>query len=221
MPANEPLLAALSLCGATEIYRVGGAQAIAALALGTKSISPVAKLFGPGNAYVVEAKRQAVGPCAIDLLPGPSEVLVIADDSANPEWVASDLLAQAEHGHGSAAILLTPSAALLDAVADPSAAIGRVVPPETLVCRCEEVSRGAIDAALAVATAPNAVKLATRAGMGPCQGRMCEAMLVRMAAARSGRQPDELGGFAARFPIRPVRIGDLVGAVNVAPDATI
>jgi histidinol dehydrogenase len=114
---NPALLAALSLCGATEIYRVGGAQAIAALALGTKTIAPVAKLFGPGNAYVVEAKRQALGICAIDLLPGPSEVLVIADDSANPDWIAADLLAQAEHGHGSAAILLTPSAKLLDAVA--------------------------------------------------------------------------------------------------------
>lgn len=111
------LLAALSLCGASEIYRVGGAQAIAALALGTKTIAPVAKLFGPGNSYVVEAKRQAVGLCAIDLLPGPSEVLVIADETANPDWVAADLLAQAEHGHGSAAILLTPSATLLDAVA--------------------------------------------------------------------------------------------------------
>jgi histidinol dehydrogenase len=110
------LLAALHLCGATEIYRVGGAQAIAALALGTKTIAPAAKLFGPGNAYVVEAKRQAVGLCAIDLLPGPSEVLVIADEAANPEWIAADLLAQSEHGHGSIAILLTPSAELIDAV---------------------------------------------------------------------------------------------------------
>jgi histidinol dehydrogenase len=113
---HPALLAALSLCGATEIYRVGGAQAIAALSLGTKTIEPVAKLFGPGNAYVVEAKRQAMGLCAIDLLPGPSEVLVIADESANPDWVAADLLAQAEHGHGSAAILLTPSAKLLEDV---------------------------------------------------------------------------------------------------------
>ncbi|MDD5199196.1 MAG: histidinol dehydrogenase [Terrimicrobiaceae bacterium] len=113
---DPALLAALRICGATEIYRVGGAQAIAALALGTKAIAPVAKLFGPGNAYVVEAKRQAVGLCAIDLLPGPSEVLVIADDSANAEWIAADLLAQSEHGHGSIAVLLTPSAALLDAV---------------------------------------------------------------------------------------------------------
>lgn len=114
---HPALLAALSLCGATEIYRVGGAQAVAALALGTKTIAPVVKIFGPGNAYVVEAKRQAVGLCSIDLLPGPSEVLVIADDTANPAWVAADLLAQAEHGHGSEAILLTPSGTLLDAVA--------------------------------------------------------------------------------------------------------
>ncbi len=113
---HPALLAALRLCGATEIYRVGGAQAIAALALGTKTIAPVAKLFGPGNAYVVEAKRQAVGLCSIDLLPGPSEVLVIADEFANPDWIAADLLAQAEHGHGSMAVLLTPSAMLLDAV---------------------------------------------------------------------------------------------------------
>ncbi len=113
---HPALLAALHLCGATEIYRVGGAQAIAALALGTKSIAPAAKLFGPGNAYVVEAKRQAVGLCAIDLLPGPSEVLVIADEFANPEWIAADLLAQSEHGHGSIAVLLTPSAELLTEV---------------------------------------------------------------------------------------------------------
>jgi histidinol dehydrogenase len=113
---HPALLAALRLCGATEIYRVGGAQAIAALALGTKTISPVVKLFGPGNAYVVEAKRQAVGLCAMDLLPGPSEVLVIADEMANPEWIAADLLAQSEHGHGSISVLLTPSAEVLDAV---------------------------------------------------------------------------------------------------------
>ena len=114
---HPALLAALKLCGATEIYKVGGAQAIAALALGTKTISPVAKLFGPGNAYVVEAKRQAVGLCALDLLPGPSEVLVIADEQANAEWIAADLLAQSEHGHGSISVLLTPSAEVLEAVA--------------------------------------------------------------------------------------------------------
>jgi histidinol dehydrogenase len=113
---HPALLAALSRCGATEIYRVGGAQAIAALAHGTKTILPVQKIFGPGNSYVVEAKRQVFGKVAIDLLPGPSEVLVIADKSAKPDWVAADLLAQAEHGHGSQAILVTDSEKILTGV---------------------------------------------------------------------------------------------------------
>ena len=114
---HPALLAALAECGATEVYRVGGAQAIAALAFGTKTIPPVQKIFGPGNAYVVEAKRQVFGKVAIDLLPGPSEILVIADDSANSEWIAADLLAQSEHGRGSIAILLTDSPRVLDGVA--------------------------------------------------------------------------------------------------------
>ena len=111
------LLGALAECGATEVYRAGGAQAIAALAFGTKTIPCVEKIFGPGNAYVVEAKRQVFGHVAIDLLPGPSEILVIADDSANPQWIAADLLAQSEHGEGSVAILLTNSARVLESVA--------------------------------------------------------------------------------------------------------
>jgi len=113
---HPALLAALSRCGATEIYRVGGAQAIAAMAHGTKTILPVQKIFGPGNSYVVEAKRQVFGKVAIDLLPGPSEVLVIADKTAKPDWVAADLLAQAEHGHGSQAILVTDSEKILTGV---------------------------------------------------------------------------------------------------------
>ena len=113
---NESLLYALHATGATEVYKVGGAQAIAALAFGTASISPVAKIYGPGNAYVVEAKRQVFGRVAVDLLPGPSEILVIADSSANPAWVAADLLAQAEHGHNSVVVLATDSARLLAAV---------------------------------------------------------------------------------------------------------
>lgn len=110
------LLAALDLCGASEIYRVGGAQAIAALAYGTKSIPAVTKIFGPGNSYVVEAKRQVFGRVGVDLLPGPSEVLVIADAKANPVWVAADLLAQSEHGASSVVILLSDSEKLLTAV---------------------------------------------------------------------------------------------------------
>ncbi|MEI6032842.1 MAG: histidinol dehydrogenase [Verrucomicrobiae bacterium] len=113
---HPALLAALAECGATEIYRIGGAQAVAALACGTKSIRPVQKIFGPGNAYVVEAKRQVFGRVAVDLLPGPSEVLVIADSTAQPDWIAADLLAQSEHGHGSQAILVTDSQKILSAV---------------------------------------------------------------------------------------------------------
>jgi len=92
---NPALLHALRVAGATEVYKVGGAQAVAAMAYGTESVAHVLKIFGPGNAYVVEAKRQCFGRVAIDLLPGPSEILVIADDTANADWIASDLLAQA------------------------------------------------------------------------------------------------------------------------------
>lgn len=113
---HPALLAALAACGTHEIYRVGGAQAVAALAYGTKTIRPVQKIFGPGNSWVVEAKRQVFGVAAIDLLPGPSEVLVIADKWANPEWIAADLLAQSEHGHGSIAVLLTDDAELIEKV---------------------------------------------------------------------------------------------------------
>jgi histidinol dehydrogenase len=114
---NPALLFAARAAGATEIYRVGGAQAIAALAYGTKTIRRVQKVFGPGNAYVVAAKRLLVGHVAIDLLPGPSEVLVLADETANPKFAAADLLAQAEHGSGHERVwLVTTSAKILKSV---------------------------------------------------------------------------------------------------------
>jgi histidinol dehydrogenase len=114
---NSALLFAARTAGATEIYRAGGAQAIAAMAYGTKTIHRVQKIFGPGNAYVVAAKRLVVGHVAIDLLPGPSELLVLADDTANPKFAAADLLAQAEHGSGHERVwLVTTSAKLLKAV---------------------------------------------------------------------------------------------------------
>ena len=97
---NPYILAALYLCGVTEVYAVGGAQAVAAMALGTRTIAPVDKIFGPGNTFVTEAKRQVFGLVGVDLLPGPSEVMIIADRTARPEWVADDLCAQAEHGSG-------------------------------------------------------------------------------------------------------------------------
>lgn len=115
-PVHPVLHYALRLAGATEIYQIGGAQAVAALALGTRSIRQVQKIFGPGNRFVTEAKRQLLGWVAIDQLPGPSEVLVIADASADAACVAADLLAQAEHGPDSQAVLLTPSAAVCRAV---------------------------------------------------------------------------------------------------------
>ena len=110
---NPAVLYALDVTGATEVYKIGGAQAIAALAYGTESIRPVAKIFGPGNPWVVEAKRQVFGQVAVDLLPGPSEIFVIADATARPSWIAADLLAQAEHGHGSSIVFATNSAKLL------------------------------------------------------------------------------------------------------------
>ncbi len=113
---NPSLLYALKASGATEIIKIGGAQAIAALALGTETVAPVEKIFGPGNKFVVEAKRQLVGAVSIDLLPGPSEVMVLADDSADPEFLAADLLAQAEHGPDSVVVFVTDSERLLEAV---------------------------------------------------------------------------------------------------------
>ncbi len=104
---NPTVLAAARIAGVTEIYRVGGAQAVAALAYGTETIAPVAKIVGPGNAYVAAAKRQVFGQVGIDMIAGPSEVLVIADSENDPDWIAADLLAQAEHDEGAQSILIT------------------------------------------------------------------------------------------------------------------
>lgn len=107
---NPLVLAAARLAGVAEIYRVGGAQAIAALAYGTQTIAPVAKIVGPGNAYVAAAKRQVFGTVGIDMVAGPSEVLVIADGGNDPAWIAADLLAQAEHDTAAQSILITDDA---------------------------------------------------------------------------------------------------------------
>ncbi|ORM57392.1 histidinol dehydrogenase [Pantoea rodasii] len=119
-PIADEILYAAQLCGVKEVFQVGGAQAIAALAFGTETVPKVDKIFGPGNAYVTEAKRQVsqrLDGAAIDMPAGPSEVLVIADEGATPEFVASDLLSQAEHGPDSQVILLTPSLKLAEGVA--------------------------------------------------------------------------------------------------------
>jgi histidinol dehydrogenase len=113
---NPLVLVAADLSGISEIYRIGGSQAIAALAYGTETIRPVAKIVGPGNAYVAAAKRQVFGTVGIDMIAGPSEVLVVADGSNNPDWIAADLLAQAEHDVSAQSILITDDPAFGKAV---------------------------------------------------------------------------------------------------------
>ena len=132
---NPLVLAAAHLAGVSEIYRIGGAQAIAALAYGTATIAPVAKIVGPGNAYVAAAKRQVFGTVGIDSIAGPSEVLVIADKDNDPEWIAADLLAQAEHDAAAQAIVMTDDAGFAEAV---TAAVAR---------QLRELPRGNIAAA--------------------------------------------------------------------------
>lgn len=131
------MLAALSMIGIDEVYKVGGAQAVGALAYGTATIPAVDKIFGPGNAFVMEAKRQVLGTVGIDLLPGPSELMVIADAGANPQHVAADLLAQAEHGSGKEIIYLaTTSKGLLTKI---ETALARQLPELTHAAACDKV----------------------------------------------------------------------------------
>jgi len=122
---NPVVLAAAALAGVDEVYTVGGAQAVAALAYGTDTLPRVDKIVGPGNRYVAEAKRQVFGRVGIDMVAGPSEILIIADGSVDPEWVAMDLFAQAEHDEFAQAVLISPDGEYLDAVSD---GIARVLP---------------------------------------------------------------------------------------------
>jgi histidinol dehydrogenase len=124
--ARNPLvLAAAALAGVSRAYAIGGAQAVAALAYGTETIAPVDKIVGPGNAYVAAAKRRVFGTVGIDMIAGPSEILIICDGSTDPDWIAMDLFSQAEHDEMAQAILLTPDRAFLDAV---HASIARLLP---------------------------------------------------------------------------------------------
>jgi histidinol dehydrogenase len=129
---NPLVLAAAKISGVSEIYRIGGAQAVAALAYGTETIKPVVKIVGPGNAYVAAAKRQVFGVVGIDSIAGPSEVLVIADKNNNPEWIAADLLAQAEHDMAAQSILMTDDAEFANAV------------EKAVKCQLETLPRGNI-----------------------------------------------------------------------------
>ena len=140
---NPDLLYAIGIAGATEVYRVGGAQAIAAMALGTKTIRPVLKVFGPGNAYVTAAKKLLFGRVAVDLLAGPSEVLILADDSADPRFIAADILAQAEHGSGEERVwLVTTSRRVLETLPAELARQQTVLPRSALTERV--LAKGAV-----------------------------------------------------------------------------
>lgn len=140
---NPLVLAAAHIAGVKEIYRVGGAQAVAAMAYGTATIRPVDRIVGPGNAYVAEAKRQVFGRVGIDSIAGPSEVLILADDSANPEHIAIDLLAQAEHDEDAQSILITTSGPLASAVAS---AVEALLPtlPRAAIAAASWANNGAI-----------------------------------------------------------------------------
>jgi histidinol dehydrogenase len=132
---NPLVLAAARRGGVSDIFRIGGAQAIAALAYGTKSIQPVDKIVGPGNAWVAAAKREVFGQVGIDSIAGPSEILVIADDGNDPDWIAADLLSQAEHDASSQSILITNDAAFADRVADAAERALAVLPRRDIAAR--------------------------------------------------------------------------------------
>ena len=196
---NPAVLAAARIAGVTEAYRVGGAQAIAALAYGTASIRRVDKIVGPGNIYVALAKALVFGDVGIDMVAGPSEVLVVADESADAEFVAADLLAQAEHDPMARAVLLTPSPALRDAVA---AALARQLAalPRRDIAGAALASHGAL---VLTASVEEAVDLAN--GLAPehleLQVRDPEALLARVRHAGAvflGRHtPEVVGDYVA------------------------
>ncbi len=140
---NELVLAAAAICEVDRVFTIGGAQAVAALAYGTETVPQVDKIVGPGNAYVAAAKRRVFGVVGIDMIAGPSEILVICDGKTDPDWIAMDLFSQAEHDEMAQAILLSPDAAFIDAVA---ASLARQLPamPRKAVIRTSLESRGAL-----------------------------------------------------------------------------
>ncbi len=206
--ANPLVLLAARIAGVDEIYRIGGAQAIAALAFGTETIAPVDKITGPGNAYVAAAKRRVFGRVGIDMIAGPSEILVIADSDNDPDWVALDLLSQAEHDESAQAILITPDRAFAEQVA------------RAVEARLETLERRAIAGASwrdhgAVITVPDleaAARLANR--IAPEHLELCVAEPEALAARISHAGAIFLGAFT------PEAIGDYVGGPNhVLPTA--
>ncbi len=205
---NPLVLVAAGLAGVDEVYRVGGAQAIAALAYGTATIAPVAKIMGPGNAYVAAAKRLVFGAVGIDLIAGPSEVLVVADGDNDPDWIAADLLAQAEHDTAAQAILVTDSRDLADAVA---AAVERQLAtlPRGETAAASWRDHGAI---IVVGSLAGAIDLANRRAPEHLELAVAapEALLARLRNAGAV--------FLGRHT--PEAIGDYVGGPNhVLPTA--
>ncbi|MBS3648463.1 histidinol dehydrogenase [Pseudaminobacter sp. 19-2017] len=205
---NPLVLVAADIAGVDEIYRIGGAQAVAALAYGTESIRPVAKIVGPGNAYVAAAKREVFGTVGIDMIAGPSEVLVIADAANDPDWIAADLLAQAEHDSAAQSILITDDAAFGQAV---SAAVERQL---AMLPRAETAAASWRDfgAIILVSSLDEAVPLANRIAAEHVELAFdgAEAFLQKLNNAGSV--------FLGRYT--PEVIGDYVGGTNhVLPTA--
>lgn len=197
---NPALLFAARTAGATEVYRVGGSQAIAALGFGTDSIRRVQKIFGPGNAYVVAAKRLLFGQVAVDLLPGPSEVCVLADDSAPPAFIAADMLAQAEHGSGHERVwLVTTSAKLIRAVEK------EVAKQLKSLTRREFIERVLRDKAtlILVKDLPAGIELVNRLAPEHCEVMVKQARKVSVQLVTSGAiflgndSPTVLGDYVA------------------------
>ena len=198
----QDVLAALQLVGVDEVYRIGGVQAIAAMAYGTRAIPAVDKIFGPGNAYVCEAKRQVFGTVGVDLLPGPSEVMVIADGTARPDFAAADLLAQAEHGSGREKIYLVSTsrkviAAVLSQIEAQVAALARadkarrVVENGFLVVEVADLDQAA---AVANRVAPEHLEIMVRGSAVP---GLVKAVTTAGAIMIGNATPTALGDFAA------------------------
>jgi histidinol dehydrogenase len=205
---NPLVLAAARLGGVSEIYRVGGAQAVAALAYGTATIAPVAKIVGPGNAYVAAAKRQVFGKVGIDMIAGPSEVLVIADDMGNAGWIAADLLAQAEHDANAQSILITDSERL---AADVERAVEAQLAslPRADIARASWTDYGAI---ILVKSLDEAVTLADAIA--------AEHLEIMTADPESLAARIRNAGAIFLGPHTPEAIGDYVGGSNhVLPTA--
>jgi histidinol dehydrogenase len=205
---NPLVLAAAQLAGVSEIYRVGGAQAVAALAYGTATIAPVAKIVGPGNAYVAAAKRQVFGKVGIDMIAGPSEVLVIADNTGNADWIAADLLAQAEHDANAQSILITDSPTLADAV-ERAVEAQLTTLPRVAIARESWATYGAV---ILVQTLDQAVTLANAIAAEHLEIMTADAEALSLRIRNAG----------AIFlgPHTPEAIGDYVGGSNhVLPTA--